>query len=131
MKSSMFSICVVALVTAALGYAAFGGQTGRGLTPEEHFMYVQEQRGANWRALTPQQRCERQQRMQRVWASLSPADLQSLRQQLDARWNALPTAQKTRFEQRIQQRIASRQARRMTAPAPGQRRCGGTEGGAL
>jgi len=97
----------------------------RALTPEEHLMYVQEERGHDWRALNPQQRCERQQQMQRVWASMSPADLQNLRQQLDARWNALPTAQKQRLEQRIQQRIANRQERRAVGPAPGLHRCGG------
>jgi Spy/CpxP family protein refolding chaperone len=131
MKSSMFTICLVALVTAGSAYTAFGGPMGRALTPEEHLMYVQQERGPHWRALTPQQRCEQHQQMQRVWASMSPADLQNLKQQLDARWNALPTMQKQRLEQRIQQRVANRGERRMVAPAPGRRPCVGANSAPL
>jgi hypothetical protein len=125
MKYPMLTIGLVALATTVSGYAALGGPMGRALTPEEHLMYVQEQRGPDWRQLDQRQRCERQQQMQRVWGSMNPADLQSLRQRLDARWNALPAAQQARFEQRIRQRIANRQSRQMTAPAPGRRLCGG------
>jgi|GraSoiStandDraft_5_1057265.scaffolds.fasta_scaffold201772_2 predicted Fe-S protein YdhL (DUF1289 family) len=127
MKHRMLTICLVALATAVSGYAALGESMRRTLTPEEHLMYVQEQRGLHWRTLSPQQRCERQLQMHQVWASMSPADLQNLRQQLDARWNALPDSQKQHLEQRIQQRFANRSARRMGGSGrAGQRRCAGT-----
>jgi Spy/CpxP family protein refolding chaperone len=131
MKHAISVVCLATLVAAISGAAALSGPMARAFTPEEHLMYVQGQRGQDWRALSPQQRCERQQQMQRVWNSMSPADLQNLRQRLDARWDALPAAQKQRLEQRIQQRIANRQERRATGPAPGQHPCAGGGGAPL
>jgi hypothetical protein len=118
-------------MTAISGSAVLSRPTPQALTPEEHMMYVLEQRGHDWRGLSPQQRCERQREMQRVWASMSPTDLQNLRQQLDARWNALPDLQKQHLEQRIQQRFANRRGRHMMGPAPAQWNCARTGSGTL
>jgi hypothetical protein len=131
MKYPISVICLAVFIAATSGYAGLSLPMPHALTPEEHMMYVLEQRGHDWRALSPQQRCERQRQMQRDWAAMSPADLQNLRQQLDARWNALPDLQKQHLEQRIQKRFANRRARHMMGPAPAQWSCGPTGSGAL
>jgi predicted Fe-S protein YdhL (DUF1289 family) len=48
---------------------------------------------------------------------MNPADLRDLKQQLDARWNAMPVAER----QRIEQRIADRQARPARTSGHGRR----------
>lgn len=120
MKHPILTACLIALTTAVSGYAVFGGPMRHALTPEERLIYMQEQRGRDWHALSLQQRCDRQQQLRSQWASMKPADLQHLKQQLDAKWNALPAAQKQQLQQRVQQRIARRQERRMAGSAPGQ-----------
>src|SRR5690242_13220496 len=80
----------------------------RMLSPEERILYREQQRGPNWRSLTPAQQCEQKRQLRRQLASLSPAEMQKLKTQLDARWNALPPARK----QRIQQRIANHEMKR-------------------
>lgn len=81
--------------------------TRGGLTPEEHFLYMQEQRGLNWRDLNWTQRCQRLHEMRRERQSMTPAAMQKLKQRLDAEWRAMPAAE----QQRIEQRMAARRAR--------------------
>jgi hypothetical protein len=106
MRIALIALSTMLLVAPAPGYSASASMR-RELTPEERLVYMQEERGAHWRALSLQQRCARRQQMHAQWASMNPADLQKLKQQLDARWNAMPAAER----QRIEQRIADRRTR--------------------
>ena len=94
-----------------------------GLTPEERFLYIQEQRGLKWHDLTTAQRCERMRQIRRERRDISPADRQKLKQRLDAEWKALPAAQ----QQRIEQRLAARKARRAENKGRRESRCAGIQ----
>ncbi len=110
----------LALSTAMAGAGPVAGSPPIGqhssprgmLTPQERMLYRQQQRGPNWRSLSPAQRCEQKRQMKRQLASLSPAAMQSLKAQLDAQWNRLPAAQK----QRIEQKIANHRTKRTQGP---------------
>ena len=120
MQTRLSALCAAMFLLGVSAYPASGAGMRRTLTPEERIMYMQDQRGPNWRDLSLQQRCERHWQMRRAWASMNPAGLQKLKQQLDARWNALPAAEKQRLEQRIADRSAGRQ---QTGPRTHQGRC--------
>ena len=101
MTSRFAQICSVAAVLAVLSASSSGAAMRGEMTPEEHAMYAQEVHGANWRTLSPQQRCARTEQIRAAWRSMTPAAKDQFREQLDARWNSMPVAEKQRMEQRI------------------------------
>ncbi|HSC19950.1 MAG TPA: hypothetical protein VLC74_13675 [Rhizomicrobium sp.] len=105
MKAITFAICAATVLVSAAGYSA-AGSLRHELTPEERLIYMQQVRGRDWAAMNLQQRCARRQQMRAQFASMSPADLQKLKQELDSRWQKMPTAERQRIEQRIADRRA-------------------------
>jgi hypothetical protein len=94
--------------------SAAAGHMRHGLTPEEHFLYMKQLRGADWRKLPIAQRCERAKKLRQERRAMSPAQKQNLKQQLDAQWSKLPAAEK----QRIEQRIARHEAKKAEGKGP-------------
>ena len=126
MRLPVLVLCATLFVPVAGAYSAPPApssapvHTRSGLTPEEHFLYMKEQRGPDWRKLSMAQRCDRIQKIRREKRDMKPAELRSLKQRLDAEWNKLPAAEK----QRIEQHIARHRERRAEGkPRDHERRC--------
>lgn len=114
MRLSVAALCVALLIPAAVANSAppapaiHAAHLRGGLTPEERFLYKRQMHGPEWRKLSVAQRCERAKKLRQERRSMNAAQLQNLKQRLDAEWNRLPAAEK----RRIEQRIARQQARK-------------------
>jgi hypothetical protein len=129
MRLTRFATCAALTLVYGAAYAVPAVMARGGLTPEERFLYMREQRGLNWRDLSQAQRCERMFELRRARGAMTAADATKLKQRMDVEWKALPAAE----QRRVEQQIAARHARRAENPRrQGLPRCAGgaMEGGA-
>ena len=79
------------------------GKLARILTPEQRAMFMAEAREQTKDMTRDQRRAWRKDQIQKI-AAMSPAERQTFKSGLQARWDALPPARKSRIEQRLAQR---------------------------
>jgi hypothetical protein len=115
-------VCTTLILFCTAAGAAPAPLMHGGLTPEEHFLYMRQQHGLQWRDLSLNERCERKQQMRQERLQMTPAAFHALKQKLDAEWQSMPATEK----QRIEQRIAYRQQHHGQGQnRPHQRACAG------
>jgi Skp family chaperone for outer membrane proteins len=122
MKLSAFPICAILFTLSGAASALPAASTHSGFTPEERFLYMRQQHGAQWRDLSVNERCERKQQMRQERLQMTPAAFQQLKQKLDAEWQSLPAADKQRIERRI---ADSEERREQGQNQPHPRHCAG------
>ena len=79
------------------------GKLARILTPEQRAMFMADARGQTKDMTRDQRRAWRKDQIQKITA-MSPTERQAFQSGLQARWDALPPARKSRIEQRLAQR---------------------------
>jgi hypothetical protein len=79
------------------------GKLARILTPEQRAMFMAEAREQTKDMTRDQRRAWRKDQVQKITA-MAPTERQAFQSGLQARWDALPAARKTRIEQRLAQR---------------------------
>jgi hypothetical protein len=114
MRLSTFICTTLIFLGTAAGAAPVPVMHG-GFTPEEHFLYMRQQHGLQWRDLSLNERCQRKREMRQQRQQMTPAAFNTLKQKLDAEWQSLPAAEK----QRIEQRIANRHEQGQNRPRQG------------
>jgi Protein of unknown function (DUF3106) len=86
----------------ALGHGG-KGKLARILTPEQRVLFMADARGQTKDMTRDQRRAWRKDQIQKITA-MSPTERQAFQSGLQARWDALPPARKSRIEQRLAQR---------------------------
>jgi hypothetical protein len=79
------------------------GKLARILTPEQRAMFMADAREQTKDMTRDQRRAWRKDQVQKITA-MAPTERQAFQSGLQARWDALPAARKTRIEQRLAQR---------------------------
>ena len=79
------------------------GQLARILTPEQRAMFMVEAREQTKDMTRDQRRAWRKDQIQKI-AAMAPTERQAFQSGLQARWDALSPARKSRIEQRLAQR---------------------------
>lgn len=108
------SLALSALILAA-PISAFAQQDSSGFTPQQRFLYIQEQRaasGTDWHSLTKDQRREKMRAMRASLSNMTGADLTKLKAHLQAKYDAMSPDQKQAFAKRLANREARRAERR-------------------
>ena len=117
-----FSTLALSALILAAPLGAFAQQDSSGFTPQQRFLYIQEQRapsGTNWHSLTRDQRREKIRAMRANLSQMSSADLAKLKSHLQAKYDAMSPDQKQAFAKRLANREARRAQRRAKAQKSG------------
>jgi hypothetical protein len=110
------TLALFALILAAPASAlAQDHMSGHGMhgffTPEQRYMYMQEQKasGVDWTSMSRDQRHAQMQAMRSKFEAMSDADKAKLKADMQAKFDALTPDQKQAVEQNIAQRRARHQ----------------------
>ena len=79
------------------------GKLARTITPEQRAMFMADARRQTKDMTRDQRRTWRKDQIQKI-AAMSPTERQAFQSGLQARWDALPPARKSRIEQRLAER---------------------------
>ena len=95
-----------------------GGAKKRLLTPELQVIWRREHRGEAEGKSPEEKKALRQKQMEKL-AAMSESERTSLRDQLQAKWNALPAGKKKKLEQKINERRAAKKEKKKKNHAGG------------
>jgi hypothetical protein len=95
-----------------------GGAKGRLLTPELQVIWRKEHQGEAEGKSLEEKKALRQKQMEKL-AAMSESERTSLRDQLQAKWNALPAGKKKKLEQKISERRAAKKEKKKKNHAGG------------
>jgi hypothetical protein len=114
MRFSTLALSALILAAPASAFAQdhMGGHGMHGFfTPEQRYMYMQEQKasGVDWTSMSRDQRHAQMQTMRSRFDAMSDADKAKLKADLQARFDALTPDQKQAVEQKIAERRAHHQ----------------------